>query len=423
MGYNCWKPLVCDGRGTNPVVANQDVTIVGVGPDVNSQFNELNVSSRTPIIELKSTYGLSDLRDVTFTTGSGTVTNDSVEYIVSTNGGATDAAILETAERGRYQAGYAAEAGIGIRLPSPPGSNEVALWGLFDSQNGLYFGQDATNGVFVGVRRAGVDTIVPQSLWNVDPLNGTGPSGFTLNTARGNIYQIVFSWYGFGVIEWQVAIQTSTGSAQEVVTVHREKPLFQTSLTDPNLPVRAEVSNNGSTGTFALYVAGRAYSILGTSRQTFRITSERRGPISVSTTPYPLISFQRKTIFPAGSGRTNSVNIRITGLDILSNGDVAFIIYVGGQVNSTFVNFPTATTNIPDNETALLVNSTSTSITTLGQVVYQGLATGGQGRSTALSASDGIDIVLPDDSIVTLAAATFSGSATVTSSFRLQENW
>ena len=53
--------------------------IENVGPNVSSQFNELMVAQRTPVIELKSVYGLSDLRDIVETTDSGTVTNDTVE--------------------------------------------------------------------------------------------------------------------------------------------------------------------------------------------------------------------------------------------------------------------------------------------------------------------------------------------------------
>ena len=41
----------------------------------------------------------------------------------------------------------------------------------------------------------------------------------------------------------------------------------------------------------------------------------------------------------------------------------------------TFVNFPTATTNIPLSETALTVNNTLTTISG-GQVLFQGLVAG-----------------------------------------------
>ncbi|WP_100372877.1 hypothetical protein [Bacillus sp. FJAT-45037] len=420
--YDCCHQFSCDGRSNNNGIYS-DITISNVGPNVSSQFSELSVSNRTPIIELKSTYGISAIRDVLVTAGGGTVTNDTVEYLVTSGGGGTGAAILESAERGRYQAGYAAEGGIGVRLPVSATGNQIVRWGLFDSQNGLFFGQSGTTGTFLAIRRAGVDTVVPQASWNIDPLNGSGPSGQTLNLATGNIFKVVFSWYGYGVIEWQVVVQNPVDSSQKVITVHRFKPANQTSLTDPNLPVRGEINNNGTASSITLFIGGRSYSLLGRSNTTFRVTSARRGPVTVGTTPYPLISFQRKAIFPAGSGRSNSVNIRISGSDILTNNDVAFLIYVGSTVNTAFVNFPTALTNIPDNETALLVNTTSTAFGTLGQVVYQSLAQGGLGNSSVLSGVETLDLTLPETSIVTLSAATFTGTASVTSVFRMTEDW
>ena len=183
------------------------VSINNVGPNVSSQFNELMASRRTPVIELTSVYGLSDLRDLVETTGAGTVTNTTVEYQVTTTTGATDSATLDSVERGRYMPGYAGQAGIGVRIPLAPTNDQVFRWGMVDDENGAFFGQSVADGIFVAIRRAGVDTIIPQASWNVDPLDGTGPSGLTLNLALGNIFQITFTWYGYGVIEFNVVVQ------------------------------------------------------------------------------------------------------------------------------------------------------------------------------------------------------------------------
>ncbi|MBU3112297.1 hypothetical protein [Clostridium lacusfryxellense] len=54
----------------------QQQSIANVGHDVSSQFNELRVAKKFPIVELTSVYGVPNLRDVVTTTGGGTVTND-----------------------------------------------------------------------------------------------------------------------------------------------------------------------------------------------------------------------------------------------------------------------------------------------------------------------------------------------------------
>ena len=116
-----------------------DIIISNIGPNVSSQFDELRVAQKTPIVELTSVYGLSSLRDAVTTTGAGTVTNDATEYNLSNTASGADSAILESVLRGRYEPGFAGEAGIGVRIPTLPTGNQVGRWGLFDSQNGAFF--------------------------------------------------------------------------------------------------------------------------------------------------------------------------------------------------------------------------------------------------------------------------------------------
>ena len=400
-----------------------DIIISNIGPTDNSQFNELRVARRTAILELVSMYGISALRDAVTTTGAGTVTNTGTEYSVNTTASGADSAILESVMRGRYEPGFAGEAGIGVRIPTLPTGNQIARWGMFDAQNGALFGATSSN-IFVAVRRGGVDTVINQSAWNVDKLDGTGPSGVTLNLSKGNIFQIVFTWYGYGVIEFRVVVPDPTTLAQEVITVNRYSPTAQTSIIDPNEPLRAEINNGGTATSFNLFVGGRQYSIIGKYDPTFRVTSERRTLTNVTTTLTPVISFARKTVFPTGSARVNSVQVNLEEINLMATADLAYQVLVGGTVDGTFVNYPTATTIIPNSETALLVNTTSTTITG-GEVVFQGVTSGGGGMSKVLATAELLDFTLPDNAIVTLAVVRIAGSGTntVNAVFRVTESW
>ena len=395
--------------------------IEGVGPNVSSQFNELRTAERFPIVELKSVYGLSELRDIVETTGAGSVTNTTVEYQVSTTAAGIDSATLDSAERGRYMPGFAGQAGIAVRIPTSPTGTQIFRWGMFDDENGAFYGQSVADGIFVAIRRSGVDTIIPQTAWNVDPMDGTGPSGITLDLTLGNIFQIIFTWYGYGVIEFNIVVQNPTTLAQEVVTVNRYRPVNQTSFTDPNLPLRAQIDNDGTSAAADLFVGGRQYSIIGKFNPEFRITSERR-TVVVGTAGLPVISFRRKAIFPAGSARPNSVSINLEGLDIVTDNDVYFQIILGGTLDTAFTNFPTSSTAIPDNETALLVNNTATTITG-GEVVFQGVAAGGSGASRALATADLLDFELPDQTPISLVIGTFISTTSVSAVFRVTEDW
>ena len=45
---------------------------------------------------------------------------------------------------------------------------------------------------------------VRQSQFNIDPLNGTGASGFTLDVSKMQMYAFEYSWYGAGTIIWML---------------------------------------------------------------------------------------------------------------------------------------------------------------------------------------------------------------------------
>ena len=400
-----------------------DIIISNIGPSVNSQFNELNVAEKFAIVELTSVYGISSLRDAVTTAGGGTVTNNATEYNLSNPASGTASAILESVLRGRYEPGFAGEAGIGVRIPTLPTGNQVGRWGLFDSQNGAFFGVNSTN-IFVAIRKGGVDTTIPQSSWNADKLDGTGPSGATLDLSKGNIFQMVFTWYGYGVIEFRVVIPNPTTLEQEVITVNRFSPTGQTSFVDPNLPLRAQIDNNGTATAYSLFVGGRQYSIIGKYNPEFRVTSERRRISNVTSTLTPVISFLRKAVFPAGSGRTNSVQVDLEEINIISTTDLSFQVLLGGTLDGTFVNYPTANTIIPTNETALLVNNSSTTITG-GEVVLQGITAGNKGGTNILASKELLDFTLPENTFVTLAVSNIGGggSNTVDVVFRVSESW
>lgn len=398
-----------------------DIIINNVGPRVTSQFSELRIAQRTPIVELTSVYGLSDLRDIVTATGGGSVTNNGTEYLVSTTTGAADSATLDSALRGRYEPGYAGQAGIGVRLPINPVGSQVVTWGLFDDENGAYFGVDSS-GFFLAVRRDGVDTIITPVLFSEDPLDGSGPSNITLDLAEGHIFQIVFTWYGYGVIEFRLVEANPVTGAQEVYPIHRYSPSGETSFIDPNLPLRAEVDNNGTANALTLFVAGRQYGIIGKYNPIYRITSERRSVNAVPATLVPVISFRRKTEFPSGSGRPNSIDINLDQISIIASNDISYQVLLGGTVDGTFVNFPTANTNIPDNETGLLVNNTSTTITG-GETLFQGVSSGGAGVSQVTLSQSLLDFNLPTNEIVTLAVSNLGSAANIIAVFRVTESW
>lgn len=77
--------------------------------------------------------------------------------------------------------------------------------GYFDANNGIFFEQNGVTDYAWTVRTntsgaASDANRVAQSSWNLDKLDGTGPSGITANFTYGQILVIDFQWLGLGRI-------------------------------------------------------------------------------------------------------------------------------------------------------------------------------------------------------------------------------
>lgn len=279
-------------------------------------FNEQITTERTPLIELNSALGLSDLRDKRTVVSTGTVTNTTGEHVLSTGGTTASSAELQSVEYGRYYPGTSAQTGMGVRVPDAYTGTAKAEWGYFGATDGFGFGVDI-DGPYIFYTRAGSQTKVLQSSWNIDVMDGSGISGATLNPANGNIYQINFSWYGYGVIEWYIMADGVDGR-QVPVLVHRYRPTTTNSIRNPNQPITAKVDNGNTTTDYTIYVGGRQFSVYGRYIPSFRRTHENKIALgSVGTTFVPIISFRRKSGKEGFPVKFHEISIITTGAAIL----------------------------------------------------------------------------------------------------------
>lgn len=82
----------------------------------------------------------------------------------------------------------------------------VRNWGLFDASNGFMFRLDQNNNFHVVIRTATsgsvTETVVSQSDFNGDKVDGTGDSQATLDLSKNNIYWIDIQWHGAGRVRF-----------------------------------------------------------------------------------------------------------------------------------------------------------------------------------------------------------------------------
>jgi hypothetical protein len=82
---------------------------------------------------------------------------------------------------------------------------------------------------------------VPQNQWNLDKLDGTGPSGYDLVPWRMQMLGMQYSWYAAGFIEWMMR-----GADGKFVFLHKlrnSNTNTEAYMRTANLPVRYEVEN------------------------------------------------------------------------------------------------------------------------------------------------------------------------------------
>jgi hypothetical protein len=92
-----------------------------------------------------------------------------------------------------------------------------------------------------------LETRIPQSSWQ-DPCNGTGPSGYTLDLTRMQMWYIDFSWYGAGVIRY--GFRTTSGQINYVTQIQNNNLQFEAYMRSGNMAAHYE--SNGIAPTTIL---------------------------------------------------------------------------------------------------------------------------------------------------------------------------
>ena len=83
-----------------------------------------------------------------------------------------------------------------------------------------------------------VDTKYPQSSWNIDKCDGTGPSGFNLDLTKMQMFYIDYSWYGAGFIRW--GFRGPTGDVIYCHKIPNNNVNTEAYMRSGNLPARYE---------------------------------------------------------------------------------------------------------------------------------------------------------------------------------------
>lgn len=85
-----------------------------------------------------------------------------------------------------------------------------------------------------------IDVRIPQSEFNLDKCDGTGPSGYTVDLTKMQMFYIDYSWYGAGFIRW--GLRGQDGNVFYVHKMKNNNVNNEAYMRSGNLPARYESS-------------------------------------------------------------------------------------------------------------------------------------------------------------------------------------
>jgi len=269
-------------------------------PNIDA-FGRLRVSEPFTLFDSSHRYADNGLW-ATATATSGTATFNSaqglVDLAVTTASGSE--VVRETFKVFSYQPGKSLLV-LSTFVMSPAKTNLRQRIGYYGAANGYYLEQNDSTVSFVertSVSGALVNTPVAQSSWNVDPMNGTGPSGITLDLTKSQILFMDLEWLGVGTVRIGFVIN---GNFYVCHNFHHANIIASTYITTASLPLRYEITNTGITsGASTLkqicstVLSEGGYELNG-SQQAIGIPVNTPRTLGTSGTFYPIISLRLKS--------------------------------------------------------------------------------------------------------------------------------
>ena len=242
--------------------------------------------------------------------------------------------------------------------------------GYYGAANGYYLEQNDSTVSFVersSVSGALVNTPVTQASWNVDPMNGTGPSGITLDLTKAQILFMDLEWLGVGTVRIGFVID---GNFYVCHKFQHANIIASTYITTASLPLRYEITNTGATsGASTLkqicstVLSEGGYELRGAQQAVGTpITSPKT--LATAGTFYPIVSIRLK------STRLDGIAVA-TALSAIGNTAANFNWQVVSAGTTTGGSWVSAGTN-----SCVEYNITGTSFsTTGGRVIASGYFT------------------------------------------------
>jgi hypothetical protein len=183
---------------------------------------------------------------------------------------------------------------------NPAKTNLRQRVGYYGASNGMYLELD--NSTISFVERSSstgslVETRVTQSNWNIDRLDGSGPSNLTLDPTKSQILWMDIEWLGLGTVRLGFVIN---GKFIHCHSFHHANIITSTYITTASLPLRYEITNTAATASSSTLkqvcstvLSEGGYELRGLQQA---IGTSINAPVALAVigTYYPIISLRLK---------------------------------------------------------------------------------------------------------------------------------
>ena len=219
-------------------------------PNIDA-FGRLRVSNPFTLFDSSHRFADNGLWSTATATG-GTATFNSAQGLMNlaVTAASGSEVVRETTKVFSYQPGKSLLV-LSTFVMSPAKTNLRQRVGYYGAENGYYL--ELNNSALSFVERSSVtggvvNTPVAQASWNVDPMDGSGPSGITLDITKSQILFMDLEWLGVGTVRIGFVIN---GNFYVCHKFHHANLIATTYITTASLPLRYEITNTGATIGFS----------------------------------------------------------------------------------------------------------------------------------------------------------------------------
>lgn len=328
--YEVIKMSPYNDAPTNVAITGQPISVTtdpGTGTKSTGvdAFGRLRVSNPLTLFDSSHRYKDNDLWNTSTASGGAATFNTNqglVDLSVTTTSGSK--VYRETTKVFAYLPGKSLLV-MTTFVMNAAKSNLRQRVGYFGDSNGMYLELDGAGGnVLSFVKRSSVsgsvvDTSVTQANWNYDKMDGTGPSGLTLDITKAQILWMDFEWLGVGTVRLGFVIN---GKFILCHQFNHANIITSTYITTASLPLRYEIENTGTTASASnlkqicsTVISEGGYELRGL-QQAVNIPITTPRTLAVAGTYYPIASIRLK----ASPNFLDAIVI-LTALSVLGTGN------------------------------------------------------------------------------------------------------